>query len=300
MGGRAPPRRKPRPASGARWPGAAHGFSCSSSLSARPRRWSRPAATPSSMSAWLHPAAHRLHPVAELVSDPFDRAVLGASSPRAGAHHPHRRGLLLSAVPTRRRLSRRLLLGHDSILVSKVRSLHRTQGGSPRSGGRARRSQRPAPSRRLRKASTTPGWASSCAARSPSTISAAVVSAPRCRPAAALWRPGQSVAGAPRPGSGPARGSRERRGWRGHRRSQGAGVVLAQHRAQRVGLALPRPDHRLVGLGDDLDVLGDRGVPGDRAVMIPIETDKLGEHVGVAWSAPTRSCWAATKPDACA
>src|ERR1700677_1647430 len=45
-------------------------------------------------------------------------------------NHPHRGGLLLWAVPTRRRLSRHLFLRHDSILVSKVRNLRHFQGDS--------------------------------------------------------------------------------------------------------------------------------------------------------------------------
>jgi dihydrofolate reductase len=56
--------------------------------------------------------------------------VLAAGLGTQGAHHPHRGGLLLLAVAARGRLARRLLLGHGSILVSKLRSLHWTQGGS--------------------------------------------------------------------------------------------------------------------------------------------------------------------------
>ncbi len=48
----------------------------------------------------------------------------------AGAPAAPPRSFSASRVPTRRRLPRRLLLWHDSILVSKVRSLQRTQGGS--------------------------------------------------------------------------------------------------------------------------------------------------------------------------
>ena len=46
-------------------------------------------------------------------------------------HHPHRGHLLLRAIPTTGWLPRRLSFGrHDSILVSKVRSLRGSQGDS--------------------------------------------------------------------------------------------------------------------------------------------------------------------------
>jgi hypothetical protein len=58
--------------------------------------------------------------------------------------------------------------------------------------------------------------------------------------------------------------------------------------------ALPEPDHRLVRTGEHLDVLGQREVPGHRAVTSPIETNQLGQHVCVtrvalAPEAPCRS-----------
>ncbi|WP_306788489.1 transposase [Kocuria sp. cx-116] len=65
-------------------------------------------------------------------------------------HHPHRGGLLLDRVATRRRLTVRQFLRHNPILVSKVRSLQQTQGASDR-----RKS--PGESRFL-------SWASSCPA----------------------------------------------------------------------------------------------------------------------------------------
>jgi hypothetical protein len=37
-----------------------------------------------------------------------------------------------------------------------------------------------------------------------------------------------------------------------------------------------------MGAGEHLDVLGERGVPGDRAVMGPVEADQLGQHVRIA------------------
>ena len=60
-------------------------------------------------------------------------AELGAQRP----HHPHRGGLLLDRVATRRRLPIRQFLRHDSILVSKVRSLQQTQCGSAMRTARA-------------------------------------------------------------------------------------------------------------------------------------------------------------------
>jgi hypothetical protein len=77
-----------------------------------------------------HPRAHRLDPVAQLVSDSLHRALRGPQLLAKLANHPHRLGLLLGAVPTRRRLPRCPVLRHDSILVSKVWSLQPTQGGS--------------------------------------------------------------------------------------------------------------------------------------------------------------------------
>jgi hypothetical protein len=37
-----------------------------------------------------------------------------------------------------------------------------------------------------------------------------------------------------------------------------------------------------MGAGEHLDVLGERGVPGDRAVMGPVEADQLDQHVRIA------------------
>jgi Protein of unknown function (DUF1214) len=84
-----------------------------------------------------HPGAHRLHAVSELASDPLHRPVIGAQLGTQRPHHPHRSGLLLRAVPTRRRLAWRLFLRHDSILVSKVRSLQDFQGDSKDKNGSA-------------------------------------------------------------------------------------------------------------------------------------------------------------------
>ena len=74
--------------------------------------------------------AHGLDPVSELRRDalhgPLRDAQLGAQRP----HHPYRGGLLLDRVATSRRLPIRQFLRHNSILVSKVRSLQQTQGAS--------------------------------------------------------------------------------------------------------------------------------------------------------------------------
>lgn len=65
---------------------------------------------------------------------PTDLYVLGgASSGQLGPHspdHPHRGGLLLGRVATRRRLPDRPFSRHNPIVVSKVRSLHQTEGAS--------------------------------------------------------------------------------------------------------------------------------------------------------------------------
>src|SRR5581483_7414083 len=58
------------------------------------------------------------------------RALGVVQSRRTACRTPHCLGSLLRAVTTRRGLPRRLFLRHDSILVSKVRSLYRTQCGS--------------------------------------------------------------------------------------------------------------------------------------------------------------------------
>src|SRR5215207_8409954 len=80
----------------------------------------------------LHPVLQRLDPDPELLSDPLDRPVLGPQLLTQLAHRAHRSFLLRLAVTTRVRLPRRALCRHDSILVSKVRSLHASQGGSMR------------------------------------------------------------------------------------------------------------------------------------------------------------------------
>ena len=78
----------------------------------------------------LDPHAHRLDPVAELRRNPMDRPMLSPELRAQRPHHPDRGGLLLGRIPTSRRLPRSLLRHHDSIFVSKVRSLQQTQGAS--------------------------------------------------------------------------------------------------------------------------------------------------------------------------
>ena len=82
------------------------------------------------MSAWRTQERTDSIAIAELASDPLHRPVIGAQLGAQRPHHPHRGGLLLRAVPTCRRLPWRLFLRHDSILVSKVRSLQDFQGDS--------------------------------------------------------------------------------------------------------------------------------------------------------------------------
>lgn len=53
-----------------------------------------------------NPGPHRLQPVPKLLRDPLHRPVLRAQLGTKLAHQPHRPRLLLSAVPTRRRLPR--------------------------------------------------------------------------------------------------------------------------------------------------------------------------------------------------
>src|SRR5690606_822227 len=78
----------------------------------------------------LDPRPDGLDPVSELRRDPLDRPVLAPQLRSQGSHHPDRCGLLLRRIPTRGRLPRSLIRHHDSILVSKVRSLQQSQGAS--------------------------------------------------------------------------------------------------------------------------------------------------------------------------
>jgi hypothetical protein len=63
---------------------------------------------------------------------------------------------------------------------------------------------------------------------------------------------------------------------------QSGRVVLPQHRSQRVQLPHSRPDHRLMGPGSDLDVLGNLSVAGDRAVVRPVQPDDLSQQMRIA------------------
>ena len=64
------------------------------------------------------------------------------------------------------------------------------------------------------------------------------------------------------------------------RRKRG-GVELPQGGAQRVRLALPRPDHVLVRAGQHLDRLRELAVPRDRAMLVPVSADQVGQHVSI-------------------
>lgn len=55
-------------------------------------------------------------------------------------------------------------------------------------------------------------------------------------------------------------------------------VELPKGIAQPVDLALTGPDQRLVGAGEDLDRLGQLRVASDRAVMVAISADQIGQH----------------------
>jgi hypothetical protein len=58
-------------------------------------------------------------------------------------------------------------------------------------------------------------------------------------------------------------------------------VVLAQGRAQRIGMAGTGPDQVLMSSGQDLDRLGLSTVARQRAVIVPIGADQIGEQLGV-------------------
>jgi hypothetical protein len=59
------------------------------------------------------------------------------------------------------------------------------------------------------------------------------------------------------------------------------GWELPQQAAQLVDLPLAGPDQALVGAGQHLDRLGQLTVPGDRAVVVPVGPDQVGQHLGV-------------------
>ena len=105
----------------------------------------------------------------------------------------------------------------------------------------------------------------------------------RCRPALLQQRLdpllGQSSPGLRRRGGGEDR-QRVAAGQVGERGQRGR-VELPQRRPQRVHLGLPGPDHRLMRPSRRLHVLGDVAVAGDRAVMVPVQPDDLGEHMRI-------------------
>jgi len=62
---------------------------------------------------------------------------------------------------------------------------------------------------------------------------------------------------------------------------QGRRVVLPQRRAQRVGVPGAGPDQVLVTASQHLDCLRGRAVPGQRAVVVPVGADQIGQQLGV-------------------
>ena len=58
-------------------------------------------------------------------------------------------------------------------------------------------------------------------------------------------------------------------------------VVLAQRAAQRVGVAGACPDQALMGPGEHLDRLRVETVAGDRAMVVPIGADQIGQQFGI-------------------
>ena len=65
-------------------------------------------------------------------------------------------------------------------------------------------------------------------------------------------------------------------------RLQGGWVVLAQGRAQRICMPGTGPDQVLVSSGQDLDRLGLCAVARQRAVIVPVSADQIGEQLGIA------------------
>ena len=63
---------------------------------------------------------------------------------------------------------------------------------------------------------------------------------------------------------------------------QGARVVLAQRVAQRVELALARPDEVLVDLREDLDGAEQLAVGSHRPMVLAVGAHEVGEHPGIA------------------
>ena len=93
-----------------------------------------------------HPAPDRLRAVAKLGRDSLDRPMRRPQLRSQLTDQTHRLRLLLLRIPTRRRLPRPSLCRHDSILVSKVRSLQLSRAIQPSERGlsirrRARRNQ---------------------------------------------------------------------------------------------------------------------------------------------------------------
>ena len=58
-------------------------------------------------------------------------------------------------------------------------------------------------------------------------------------------------------------------------------VILAQCPAQCVGVPGAGPDQILVCPGEDLDRFGRRAVAGDRAVVVPVGADQIGQQLGI-------------------
>ena len=63
---------------------------------------------------------------------------------------------------------------------------------------------------------------------------------------------------------------------------QSRGEELPQRAAEPQQLPGPVPDQTLVGAGDQLHRFGLGAVAGDRAVMVAVEPDDLGQHMRVA------------------
>jgi len=115
------------------WPGAGHKCLRRSSLTSCSRALTRAASLvlpPEPARRRHRPGAPRTAPTpcrTQLLRRPLHAAVVGAQLNPQGPHQPHGLRLLRRGIPTRGRLARRGVSRHNSILVSKVRSLQATQ-----------------------------------------------------------------------------------------------------------------------------------------------------------------------------
>ena len=82
-------------------------------------------------------------------------------------------------------------------------------------------------------------------------------------------------------GASSSTASASRLGELGAEGGQRPGVELPQRAAQGVDVPLRGPDQALMGAGQHLDRLGQRAVAGDRAVVVAVGADQIGQHLGI-------------------